>query len=231
MAFVNYAYIYDKYFKPEGATVIVHDRTYDGLEVIGAVKPPKEILEAASEEDARVQNVSYLESRSQESEMQLKQQQARVEAERAAIPLEEKIKAEWAKIMDEVIELRKAAQEAQQAFRSKDVLLDSWYEIQAAQEMINKEAEEYLRETDWYVTRKQETGLDIPMDVQEKRSEARDRIDRGQRVFKQYDALRRMELPSREEIKKAMLAGGSELNRIKALCKDVSLKYAKPQRR
>lgn len=231
MAYTNYAYIYEKYFKPDGATVIVHDRTYDGLEVIGAVKPPKEILEAAAIEDARVQNISVLELKNQESELQKKQEQARIEAERAAIPLEEKIKAEWSKIMDEVIELRKAAVEASQAHRTKDALLDSWYEIQAAQALINQESESYLRETDWYVTRKQETGLDIPEDVQAKRAEARSRIDRGQKVFAKYDALRRMELPTREEIKKAILAGGEELERIKHLCNDTKLKYAKPQTR
>lgn len=232
MAYTNYAYIYEKYFKPEGATVIVHDRTYDGLEVIGAVKPPKEILEATAIEDARVTTgVAQVYAREQESELQKKQEQARAEAERAAIPLEEKIKAEWAKIMEEVIELRKAAVEAQQAHRTKDALLDSWYEVQAAQLAINEEAEAYLKETDWYVTRKLETGIEIPVDIQDRRTEARARIDRGQKVFAKYDALRRMELPTREEIKKAIHAGGHELERIRLLCNETKLKYAKPHRR
>ncbi len=34
-------------------------------------------------------------------------------------------------------------------------------------------AKNYLNETDWYVTRKAETGVDIPADVLEKRTQAR----------------------------------------------------------
>ncbi|MEN5258621.1 hypothetical protein [Pseudomonas protegens] len=38
------------------------------------------------------------------------------------------------------------------------------------------EAREYLRQTDWLVVRKLETGKDIPADIAEKRAEARNLI-------------------------------------------------------
>ena len=36
-----------------------------------------------------------------------------------------------------------------------------------------QEAKQYLSSTDWYVTRKMETGVEIPLDVLTKRAEAR----------------------------------------------------------
>lgn len=47
---------------------------------------------------------------------------------------------------------------------------------QAEQERINREARNYLSETDWYVLRLQETGVEIPEDVLTKRAEARERV-------------------------------------------------------
>lgn len=47
------------------------------------------------------------------------------------------------------------------------------------QEEIGKQIEElqkYLDETDWYVTRKAETGKEIPLEIVEKRQEARNTI-------------------------------------------------------
>ena len=42
--------------------------------------------------------------------------------------------------------------------------------------MENHQARQYLAETDWYVTRKAETGKAIPDDVATKRQEARDKV-------------------------------------------------------
>ena len=36
-----------------------------------------------------------------------------------------------------------------------------------------QEAKAYLRDTDWYITRKMETGVEIPLEVLTKRAEAR----------------------------------------------------------
>jgi hypothetical protein len=44
------------------------------------------------------------------------------------------------------------------------------------QDLINQESLKYLTETDWYVTRKQETGVDIPEDILTKRQAARDKV-------------------------------------------------------
>ena len=44
------------------------------------------------------------------------------------------------------------------------------------QDLINQESLKYLAETDWYVTRKQETGVDIPEDILTKRQAARDKV-------------------------------------------------------
>ena len=42
--------------------------------------------------------------------------------------------------------------------------------------MENYEARKYLADTDWYVTRKSETGKSIPDDILTKRQEARDKV-------------------------------------------------------
>ncbi len=42
--------------------------------------------------------------------------------------------------------------------------------------MQNYDARKYLAETDWYVTRKTETGKAIPDDILTKRQEARDKV-------------------------------------------------------
>ena len=41
---------------------------------------------------------------------------------------------------------------------------------------INRDSKEYLASTDWYVTRKAETGVEIPANVITKRAAARDAI-------------------------------------------------------
>ena len=47
-------------------------------------------------------------------------------------------------------------------------------QIHMAEVQLKKiEARNYLNETDWYVSRKAETGVDIPADVLEKRAQAR----------------------------------------------------------
>ena len=48
-----------------------------------------------------------------------------------------------------------------------------------AQSLANSEALEYLKSTDWYVTRRSDTGVGIPADVTAARAEARDSIVQG----------------------------------------------------
>ena len=48
-----------------------------------------------------------------------------------------------------------------------------------AQSLANSEALEYLKSTDWYVTRRSDTGVGIPADVTAARVEARLAIEQG----------------------------------------------------
>jgi len=45
-----------------------------------------------------------------------------------------------------------------------------------AQEVLNAESQAYLTETDWYLTRKFETGVAVPQEILIKRQEAREAI-------------------------------------------------------
>lgn len=45
--------------------------------------------------------------------------------------------------------------------------------LEAEKRLLQERAKTYLKETDWYVVRKSETGADIPADVLEKRTQAR----------------------------------------------------------
>jgi hypothetical protein len=47
---------------------------------------------------------------------------------------------------------------------------------QQEQERINNESQEYLKSTDWYVVRQQETGVAIPQDILDARQAARNTI-------------------------------------------------------
>ena len=45
-----------------------------------------------------------------------------------------------------------------------------------AQSLVNSEALEYLKSTDWYITRDAESGVAVPADVTTARAEAREAI-------------------------------------------------------
>lgn len=49
-------------------------------------------------------------------------------------------------------------------------------------DILLAENQKYLSETDWYVTRCAETGVEIPEDVKQKRAQARQEIDRLREV-------------------------------------------------
>lgn len=51
-------------------------------------------------------------------------------------------------------------------------------ELKMQQEAINKEAEEFLLKTDWYIIRQLETGVPCPIEILNKRTEARNKIIR-----------------------------------------------------
>jgi len=56
--------------------------------------------------------------------------------------------------------------------------LKSVVEAKVSQELINREAEEFLKRTDFYVIRMADSGIPMPEGLQEQRQQARDRIVR-----------------------------------------------------
>lgn len=56
--------------------------------------------------------------------------------------------------------------------------LKSVVEAKVSQELINREAEEFLKSTDFYVIRMADSGIPMPEGMQEQRQQARDRIIR-----------------------------------------------------
>ncbi len=225
----SYAYILDKYLPH--LTYVMEDRTYEGIRWTCKEEPPsKELLDSFIKEEERLANVKQKNLAKLDDYYKEKQHQYRVEAARAAVPLEDKLAEEYDAIIAEIHTLKLDAVEAQKAFEAKAALEESWLEISKAQEKVNQQAKKYLADTDWFVTRKQDTGLEIPEDVQALRAQARESISHGTEVFKNWQQLRSKERPSREELRAAIKAGGQELERIKSLCEAVSLKYQKPKK-
>ena len=64
---------------------------------------------------------------------------------------------------------------AQEGWHTKENLTEEQRQ-QRESEAINKQSREYLSNTDWYVTRKIENGIEIPSEIQKSRQEARERI-------------------------------------------------------
>lgn len=69
------------------------------------------------------------------------------------------------------IEVPGAPEDARQPW-----LGDRWGEAQKTQYQINSEARAYLLSTDWYVTRWQENGTPIPVEISAERDAARLRV-------------------------------------------------------
>ena len=69
------------------------------------------------------------------------------------------------------IEVPSAPDDARQPW-----LGDRWGEVQKTQYQINAEARAYLLSTDWYVTRRQENGTPIPVEISAERDAARARV-------------------------------------------------------
>lgn len=225
---INYAHLARKYL---GVEPVVHDRTYEGMEFpAGTTKPAVELFAAFQREEERLAQADENHLANNLGLMQEKQHQARQAALEAIRPLEEKFKEEESSLREEVERLRMAALELQERFQTREELLECWQEIGAAQALVNAEAEAYLADTDFFVTRKQETGEEIPGEITQKRAEARARIDRGNLVYRKWEKLREAERPSRKEIQAAIQAGGEELARIKKVCEEVALRYPRPRR-
>jgi len=227
---MNYAHLAKTYMF---ADVIVHDRTYAGLQWLGpGEKPSEEQFRAFQVEEDRQNFVKNNLPKQKEADlMKERQRQARAAAEDMAIPLEKKIEAEWQSIYNEIADLRKKAAETRGVVAAMGKMGEAWAEISKAQESINEEAQRYLAETDWYYTRESETKIQVPEEVKVKRQEARERIQHGEIVYASWQKLRAAERPSRQEIRDAIREGGEALDRIRKLCGDASLKFPKPKRK
>ena len=227
---MNFAYLARKYL---GVECLVEDRTYEGLmwpKTAPIEKPSQEVFSHLQQEEERTARSAEALAAIQDSVMKEKQEQARAQALEDAKPFEAKINEEQAKIRNQVREMRLEAIMAQEALRTRDEVGDFWQEITRAQDIINQEAQTYLADTDWYVSRQNEDGKAIPQDVLEKRQLARQRIENGKTVYARWQELRGKEMPSQKEIQEAIRAGGEELKRIQAVCKSVALRYPKPRR-
>ena len=226
---MHYGYLAKKYI--DGAKFIMHDRTYDGLEWLGpGQKPSIKLFESFQEEENRHKRIDDKVNKDLEDEVKLRQHQYRHKVLEEIIPKEDKIREENAKLREEIEHLRFKVLEEKEALKNKELMLDCWNEISAAQAIINAECEDYLLKTDFYITREKETGKPIPQEVLVLREEARQRINHGERVYRFSDLLREKELPSKDEIREAIIAGGEELERIRKHCINVHLKYPKPKR-
>ena len=225
---INYAHLARKYLN---ADVIVHDRTYEGLEWKGpGKKPSKDLFESFQKEEERIRKIDEWKEANNIGLMQERQHQAKVDALEKIRPLEHKIEEEQMRVREKIMRHKLEAKELQEQLKTRDELLDCWNEISAAQALVNAEAEQYLKDTDFFFTRETETGKPVPQEVIEKRALARERIDRGQLVFTHWRSLREKEMPSRGEIQEAIKKGGEELERIRKVCQDIALRYPKPRR-
>lgn len=225
----SYAYILDKYLP--NIKYIMEDRTYEGIRFLCKEEPPsKELLDGFIKEEERLANIKKNNLSKLDDYFKEKQHQYRVEAERAAVPLEDKLAEEYDAIIAEIHTLKLDAVEVQKTFETKAALEESWLEISKAQDKINQQAREYLASTDWYYVRESETKLAVPQEVVELRAKARESIQHGVEVYAKWRELRAKERPSKEELRAAIKAGGQELERIKSLCQAVSMKYSRPKK-
>lgn len=228
---INYGHIARKYFN---ADVVVHDRTFEGLEWRGPGEKPKlEIFHAFAEEEERQARLANRKKEIPLGLMEEKQAQARALALEEARPVEDKIREEFHRVKEEARKMRMEALELEEAMSAMAEVAESWHEVSKAQEKINQEAEDFLKQTDWYVTRELETGgsAKVPEEVRIARQEARERIDRGRLVYANWQALRSKEMPERGDVEAAIRLGGEALAEIKALCKAIAEKYPRPKRR
>lgn len=223
---MNFFFLTQKYFPH--AKVIVHDRTYEGLEWISPGHKPKEaVFQSFQDEEDRLARMAGREVMSRDSQMQEKQRQARAQAQADLTPFQQVLGEYFESERLRFQKLLEDALEAKAMIALKEHAMHAWQEITEAQDALNAKAQEYLEETKHYLawdTHK------IPPDVLVKREEAHKMLDGGKTVYADWATLRAAEMPSREEIQQAVLSGGEHLARIKKACKEVSLKYPKPRK-
>lgn len=224
---MNYAYLLRKF---TGISAIVHDRTWDGLEMPKGSpidKPSLLQFEGWQEEEDRLARAEGKVIADREKLVELKHSQARAKALEEIRPFEDKLREKEREEFEACLRVTKEAIECKSALRVRSQLLEAWKPITEAQILINEESQRYLDATALYMSWDRER---VPEEILKNRKLAHDRISDGDLIFQDYRSLRERELPSRAEIDDAIRRGGEHLERIKKVCKDVCLKYPKHKR-
>ncbi len=147
-------------------------------------------------------------------------------AEKHLLRIKEIHNAHRQKIAESLLELKKL-EEIKTSAREEIDYFEELSEMELAQK---EEAVQYLRDTDWLVIRELETGKEIPEGIKIKRQAARVMVEKGEKVYKNFDSLQREELPSIEERIAAIKAGGERLKQLKAKVDKAQKTYKKPRK-
>lgn len=222
---MNYAFLLLKY---AGISAIVHDRTWEGLEMprdCSYPKPSQVTFDGWQEEENRLARMEGRKVEERQSERQNQQQRVRAKAFEEIRPLEDKLKE--IELEERALCLKMQNEAIQLSLSKRENVLAVWKEISAAQERINQESQSYLEDTKHVLAWNPEA---IPKDIVEGRRLAHTRLNEGETVFADWRSLRSAEMPPRLEIEEAIRKGGEHLERLKKLCKDLALRYPKPKR-
>jgi hypothetical protein len=211
----------------------IKDRTYEGIVWLSekTPKPEKEWLDKLAEKMEKVED--RLEKKRDLVRSNVSQAEsyclldAEQEAELALSRIKEIHAAYKKKLVESLIELKKL-EEIKSSARAETYYFEELSQIELAQK---EEAAQYLRDTDWLVIRELETGKEIPESIKIKRQAARVMVEKGEKVYKNYDSLQREELPSIEERIAAIKAGGERLKQLKSKVEKAQKIYKKPRRR
>jgi hypothetical protein len=222
---MNFGYLATKYLK---ADVIVHDRTYEGLEWRGpGAKPGRALFESLQEQENQGSRAKDFVAQGEAQQMVEVQAQARAAAERASIPFKEKLMERFEEVKAECIKVTLAAEECRLMLKARSEVENSWREITELQDQINQTNQKYLEETAHFLSWDSDK---VPKGVIEMRVKAHSRIDFGKTVYADWSSLRSAEMPSREELIRALQKGGDHLKEMRAICKEVALRYPKPKK-
>jgi len=194
-------------------------------------KPTKEYLDVLALKDSKIderveKKRQFLRKNVSEKESYLLLD-ADTESERALSSIEAIHAKHRKQIIDELLELKRLEVIKETSRQEID-----YFEELSDMELAQKEdAVQYLKDTDWIVIREYETGKEVLESIKIKRQAARSIVEKGEKVYENWDSLQREELPPLEERIEAIKAGGERLKKIKAQVAAAQARYKKPRRR
>lgn len=225
---MNFVYLARKYFNVD---CICEDRSYEGLiwpKDAHLEKPPQAVFEAYQGEEDRLNRVVANQAQKRTERIQESQKQAVARSFEDIIPFEDRLKAEHEKLREEAYEIRKGAVEAKLALSARASHIEPmWREISEVQSAVSQEAQQYLDDTSHMLSWDPQK---VPVEVLSKREEAHKRVEDGKLVYGNWQQMRAKDMPTREELRQAVKAGGEHLARLQKICQDVALKYPKPRK-